>query len=337
MKLKLLIATADSDYAEHLSNNLSGKYSDTFEVSVCSSAERLRDLLAVNRYDTILLEPSFTSSVNADSAHLQLVLMDESGFDDDSNNHLKRIHKYRRISSIVGNILENYAESSNSIGNFVTNTARVTAVWSPSGGTGKTTVALAYAAHKISNGKQAVYLNLENFSSTSAYFQEDGKSISKVFEKLDSNVANVHMLLLGIRQQDISSGITYFCGPENYEDINILTASDIETLVNACAIEADELVIDLASQYDERVKKIFEMANTVLIICAPSSTSQVKLKQFLNQHNVFGQIQVKTVFVNNKCTNIADADANQTIHLPRVQSSDPISIFKTLSSSKFDW
>ena len=34
MKIKLLIATADSEYAEHLSSVLAKKYADTFEVSV---------------------------------------------------------------------------------------------------------------------------------------------------------------------------------------------------------------------------------------------------------------------------------------------------------------
>lgn len=265
MKIKLLIATADNDYAEYLSNILSEKYSNTFEVSVCSSLERLRDLLAINKFDTALLESDFISTVPLNSISLPLILVGESGVISDSQ--LKKVRKYQRISSIVGNVLENYSEIDKNINSFGTNKAHIIAVWSPSGGSGKTTVALAYAAHKISGGKQAMYLNLENFSSTSAYFQENGKSISKVFEKLDTNV---HMFLMGIRQQDKGSGITYFCGPENYDDINILTVNDIETLIDACAIEVDELVIDLSSQCDEKVQKIFDLVDAVLIICDSS-------------------------------------------------------------------
>ena len=333
MKIKLLIATADSDYAEHLSNVLTEKYSETFEVSVCSSSERLRGLLASGRHDAALLEQSITFAVNLDSILLPLMLIDESEIVSESG--LKHIRKYQRVSAIVGNVLENYAEVSMGISSYSADKAKITAVWSPSGGSGKTTVALAFAAHKVLSGKQSVYLSLENFSSASAYFQEvTGKSISKVFEKLDSNV---QMFLMGIRQQDSGSGISYFCGPENYDDMNILTADDIETLVGACAAGVDELIVDMSSQCDERVKKVFGLADTVLIVCDPSSTSQGKLRQFINQHNVLGQIRDKAVLVNNKGAKKAETYTGKSIQLPLLQSADPISVFKTLSGGNFDW
>lgn len=334
MKIKLLIASSDSYYVEHLSNMLAKKYLDTYIVSICSSRERLEDLLAANRYDIALLEPSFTVSVNFNSIQLPLLLMDDFEGIADINSSFKGIAKYQRISSLAGNILENYAEVGKGLNSFNASKAHTTAVWSPSGGSGKTTVALAFAAHKISEGKQALYLNLENFSSTSAYFPENGKSISRAFEKLGSNL---HLHLMGIRQQDSGSGIFYFCGPENYDDINILTANDIEMLIKACATEIDELVVDLSCCCDGRVQEIFNFADTVLVICDPSSTSQAKLKQFIDQHNVIGQIRAKAVLINNKGARTADAGINRAIDLPLVQTTDPISIYKTLSACKFDW
>ena len=338
MKIKLLIATADGDYANHLSTILSEKYAETFEVSVCSSAERLKNLLAVNKYDAALLEYDFAcdfaSDINLSSISPPLVMIDETGVIADDNNSFKRIRKYQRVSAIAGNLLENYAEIGKGVCNFDTSRARITAVWSPSGGSGKTTVALAYAAQRIAKGNQAVYFNLENFSSAPAYFQESGKSISKVFEKLESNV---QLLLLGIRQQDAGSGILYFCGPENYDDINILTSDDIETLVDACATDIDELVIDLSSQCDERTQKVFEIANIILIVCDPSITTHAKLRQFISQSNAFGRIQTKTVLVNNKGAKTTEPGFNKIVPLPFVNSADPISVYKSLSSGRFDW
>ena len=46
MKIQLLIALNDIDYTEHLSKVLSEKYADRFEISICSSAERLQDTLS---------------------------------------------------------------------------------------------------------------------------------------------------------------------------------------------------------------------------------------------------------------------------------------------------
>ena len=45
MKLQLLIAIGHQDYMEHLSDVLTQRYGETFEVSVCSTGERLRELL----------------------------------------------------------------------------------------------------------------------------------------------------------------------------------------------------------------------------------------------------------------------------------------------------
>ena len=331
MRIKLLIATTDNDYAEHLSNILSEKYMDTFEVTVCSSAERLQPLLAGSRFDAALLEPGLAASVSLSAVSLPLLLIDESGMVPDSE--AKSIRKYQRISSLAGTVLEHYAEISQGISGLHSGRARITAVWSPAGGTGKTSVALAYATHQASRGKQALYLSLENFSSTSVYFPEGGKSISKAFEKLESNLP---MLLAGIRQQDSGSGVFYFCGPENYDDIHILTTEDIEILVGACSTGMDDLIIDLSSQCDQRTRRIFDLADSILFVCDPSAASQAKLRQFIQQHNIFGQIQSKSVLVCNKGAAMAETGISKTVSLPLVRATDPGSVFKALSSGKFE-
>jgi len=92
----------------------------------------------------------------------------------------------------------------------------------------------------------------------------------------------------------------------------------------------------LSSQYDSRIRKIFDLADAILLVCDPSSTSKAKLHQFVNQHNIFGQIQSKVVLVNNKNAKTTEPKIDKTVQLPLVQSTDPVSIFKTLSNGKFD-
>ena len=332
MKIKLLVATADLDYADHLSAVISEKYADAFEIIVCTSENRLRDLLSGGKFEIVLADPGFISLVNASSVTLLVCLADDE-YTDDEWGDIKRIGKYQRISSIVGNILEYYSQISGAVKSTVPVAAHISAVWSPSGGSGKTSVALAYAAYKVSEGKKATYVSLENFASTSAYFQGAGKSISKAFEKFESE-SNLRMYLTAIRQTDSASGISYFGEPENYEDMNILSAEDIENLVKACAAETEELVVDLSSVCDARVKKVFELADAVLLVCDPSSTAQTKLRQFFNQHDVFGKIQSKIVLINNKGANTPSQyieDIKKTIQLPFVPSADPVFVEKTLS------
>ena len=334
MKIKLLIATGDSDYTEHLSRVLIENFADTFEVNVCSSIDRLRDLLAVDKFDAALLEPFFTSAVDLGPVRLPLVLADDVSTAGESENNLRKIRKYQRVSSLAGSILEYYAEVSLGMGGFSASRGKITAVWSPAGGSGKTTVALLYSASRSSEGKQALYLNLEDFSSVSAFFPENGKSISKAFEKMESNLL---LFLQGIRQQDGASGLMYFCSPENYDDINILKTKDLETLLNACAEGIDELVVDLPASCGERVQTVFAAADTVFIVSDPSVISQAKLKQFTDQHTVFSEVKGKAVFIGNKGVKTGSADFTKEIQLPFVNSADPVFVFRTLSGANIPW
>ena len=112
---------------------------------------------------------------------------------------------------------------------------------------------------------------------------------------------------------------------------------DIEVLINACSQGVDELVIDLSSQIDERINKIFDIADMILLVCDSTSTSQNKMKQFVTQHNLYGKIQNKVTYVNNKgAKTIEGIDIDRVVSLPLVQTTDPISIYKTLSGVRYE-
>ena len=336
MKIKLLLAATDYDYLEHISKIVAKKYCNDFDISISSQLNHLTNFLASNRVDVALLEPNMVKEIPLDHINIPLLLIDESSSLPSNLSNIKKIRKYQRISAIIADISELCAEIPPGPGgkHSFGKKARLTAVWSPAGGSGKTTVALAYAAHKVSKGSDVVYLSLENFSSVPAYFIEKGKSMSTVFSKLDSNLK---ILLRGIRIQDSGSGIYYFTEPDNYDDINVLTVEDIELLLSGAMDDIDELVVDLSSQCDERIQKILELADTVMLVVDTSDTSQVKLKQFLCQHNILLRIQTKCVLINNKGARVTESSIYKIISLPLVRSTDPVSIYMTLSGNNFEW
>ncbi|MCL2159193.1 MAG: hypothetical protein FWH48_07290, partial [Oscillospiraceae bacterium] len=298
------------------------------EVCVCTAKDRI---LTNNKFDIALIEPDFWSPENIGPDTLVMLLVEDG--DGTSPPEIKKICKYQRISAIVEDMLGEYSAKGKMPQRANSHMAHIVAVWSPAGGAGKTTVALAYAANRAAADKRATYLNLENFASTPAYFQGGGTSISKVFEKLENSGG---IFISAMRQTDASSQISYFCAPENYDDMNILSGVDLETLILACAADTDELVVDLSSQCDERTAKIFELADKILLVCEPSSAAQAKLGQFAGQHDVFGKIQHKLVLVDNKGANTKKLGIENTIGLPYVPSADPVAIFMALSKQSFD-
>jgi cellulose biosynthesis protein BcsQ len=338
MKIQLLIAIFDRDYADHLSGVLTEKHAESFEVTVCSAAERLDAILAARMFDVALFDSALISANGYAKVRVPLLLSDgtEAGTeaDSDGTEEIVKIRKYRRISRISGDILEEFAKVAVGTSGLGGGKASVTAVWAPAGGVGKTTVALAYAAQKAASGSAVTYLDLEYFSSTSVYFTEQGKSISTAFEKLGGG--NVALLLKAIALKDAGSGIFFFSPPTNYDDMNELTEEDIEILVAAASENSDELIIDLPSVCDERCRRVFEKADAVFLVADGGKTSLSKLQQFAAQHNLFEKIRAKTVLIANKGARVNDTRYSRTVNLPAVSSADPITVYKTLSGVSFD-
>jgi len=359
MKIKLLVATADKEYAKLISDNISEHHSNIIEVNDCSTLECLHETLSKRRFDVALMDTGLIKSIDTGSVDLSLILWSESEASADVPAEFGRIKKYQRISTIVSEVLERYAGISGNKQGLSSKFANITAVWSPTGGVGKTTIALAYAMARISEENEVFYLNLEDFSSVPGYFNETGKSISSVFEMLDNPNGNIKMLIKGICCNE--NGITYLCNPDNFDDMHILSPENIYDLVTSCAEMTDELIIDLSGAYDARSKKVFELAHKVFIVTEPTISAKVKLAQFATQNNVFETIKEKVTFIANKEAQGIDSFSGQLIRqltggptgqpvgqltgqpvgqligsvisIPFIQTENPKDIYKTLAES----
>ena len=336
MKIKLLIATPDADYAEHLSSRIAERHTDAIDVSVCFSSEGLQELLSAKKFDAALLEANIVEGADLSNIQLPLLLWTEDADAPDIAAAPGKIRKYQRISSLVAGVQEQYAKISTDGAGIDQEKARITAVWSPAGGVGKTTVALAYASGKISEGKQVLYLNLEAFSSSPVYFDEAGKGISAVFEMLENHEGNISMLIQGVRRNSSEAGISYFCRPDNFDDMNILSAENVAVLINACAGSTDELVIDMSCLCDDRARQIFDLADRIFLVTDTTLTSRIKLLQFTTQHHIFEDIKSKSVHIANKSAALDDPMTDKIISLPYVQSADPLTVYRTLAGYSFE-
>lgn len=338
MKIKLLIATPDTDYAEFLSSRIAERHMDAADVSVCSSLEGLQDSLMDRKFDAALLEASLLEGADLCNIQLPLLLWTEDMNASDTLDTFKKIRKYQRVSSIVSCVQEQYAKVATDGRGFDQDKAHISVVWSPAGGVGKTTVALAYAAKKVSEGKRVLYLDLELFSSSSVYFDETGKGISTIFEMLENHEGNIKILIQGIRRYNSETGIAYFCRPDNFDDMNILTSENVSVLIDACACAGatDELVIDMSCLCDERTQRIFDLADRVFLVTDMTTTSQTKLYQFATQHHIFENIRNKAIHIANKSAALGEPLTDTVISLPYVQTANAAIVYRTLVSYRFE-
>ena len=328
MKVKMLVASEDIRYSMKLSEQISRNHSDTLEVFVCSNPDLLKETISQSKIEIVLIDQVFVTLIEEIEVTLPLILHSEMQADE-APEELTRIKKYGRVSAIVADILETYSKVSKKAIVGAIKAAQITAVWSPAGGVGKTTVAMAVAAAAAQNGKSVFYLNLETFSSMSIYFDEGRKSISSVFEMIESGEGDVKMLLSGISAEE--NGITYIGKPGNYDDVNILSAENIEELILSSGSLTEELIIDISLPCDGRTKKVFELAGRVLLVTDKSATAKAKLSQFITQNNVFDSIREKTTLIANKGA-LAEEESTQSVNsLPQVAVASESRVYKELS------
>ena len=329
MRIKLIIFTEDTAYSKLVSDNISEFHSDSIDVSISDSVKSMGEMLSKRNYDVALVDSALINELDMSAINMPLLLWSESDSSDDRPDGFGLINKYQRISSIVAAIFEQYATVSRAGRSVGSENANITAVWSPTGGVGKTSVAIAHALSHAATGKDVFYLNLEDFSSTPGHLNDSGKSISSVFEMLENNDGNVNMLIQGICCN--VKGITYLCSPDNFDDMSILTTENINELITACAELTDELIIDLPCAHDSRTRKTLELANKVLIVTDGSATSDTKLTQFVSQNTAFESIEKKVTFIANKDAMLNKPFAEVVVSLPFVQSADERTVCEKLA------
>ncbi|MCL2628052.1 MAG: hypothetical protein FWD44_05050 [Oscillospiraceae bacterium] len=328
MRVRTLIATSDTAYTEHVSQHISEYHSDTIEISVCNTLEHLQKSLSARRYDVALMDAALIKGADLDAVTLPMLLWSEQEPCDISIVPGRTI-KHQRISKTVSDVLEKYATVTGKINIAGDKKGKITAVWSPAGGVGKTTLALALAAAAAINEKEAFYLNLEAFSSTPAYFIEQSRSISAVFEMLEAGDGNAKMLIQGICGSE--SGIKYLCSPDNFDDMCILSPDNIHELVTNCADITEELIVDLSSICDKCTRQVFELADRVLIVTDNTDTAHHKIMQFVAQSNVYESIKDKIILALNKGALPSMEISQKKVSLPQINSTDTKYIYKVLA------
>ena len=329
MKIKLIIVTKEKDYAERFFLGAASKR-DQIEVDICTSYEKLDGLLRQGKYDVALVEPEAVEHVDSTLVKLCLLLWDQKHGEAPNHYDLPVIRKYQRITSSLSQVQGQYAQlTPEFLGGD--KKCRLTAVWSPAGGTGKTTVAVA-SALRLAEQKKVTYLDLEYFSGTQALFECNGQSISTVFPSLGGNLV---LEMQSICMVDSNTEVQYFCPPSNYDDMNELNEEDVLALIKAAAENSEELVIDLSSVCDKKTRSIFEVVDQIYLVVDSSQVAQAKMRQFMNQHDVYPVYSDKITVILNKGAGMGLPEGTNVVRLPMVQSADPTSVYTTLSGKQF--
>ncbi len=300
MILKLAAAAADRSYVQRLMRALE-EY-DNLRLSVFTDQESLKLSLADRKYDVLLFDPAFYDPQAFQNAvTLPVLLLDENYILPEYLKDFAKISRYQRVSQIYKRVLELYSEKAGSAGNLSeTGRAGAAAFYSPAGGTGKTTLALACAARLAAQGVRVCYLNFEEAASEECYLpQKAERGLSELLGCLGENL-NFSMKLQGLLQNK-GENLYYLNHFDSPNDFYEMKEEELEKLMEVIQGSGffDAAVMDLGCSMERKNQKLFELADTIVLVEGCGRTAESKQKIFYNQMHILNAYREKMVRVIN--------------------------------------
>ena len=157
MNILLAIADSNKEYLRKISEELQG-YSD-LTIYVYTSADKLENAMENESFDVVMFDPDLSESrINFSRVKMPICLYSEEAENTSLYKECAHISKYQRISKIYKDMIRAYAEKAGySYESDHAGKMSVVSVYSPIGGSGKTTVALAIAGLAAKKGKKPLF------------------------------------------------------------------------------------------------------------------------------------------------------------------------------------
>ena len=289
-KLNLIITDYDEEYLNSLYVYITSEHKSAFEVNCFSDKELFLESLkeTKNKESLVLVvdERMYDSSLENMGINTIILLVDY----DVDNNDKKYIHKYRDIEFFKDKVIKAYTENNPENTTKIQSNNAVTTiipVYSPVGGSGKSTIAAGLSFALSEYGRQVFYLNLEDIQSTDLYFNgENNQSLSDVIFEVKDRAPDFIAKLLSSINKDRDTGVDYLNPTESIFDIEDMTEEDAKWLIEGiCNVgKYDYIIVDMSSKYNSLYNMILKSHLVAKIVCPilNDRTSLNKLEKYVD-------------------------------------------------------
>lgn len=268
MKIRIAILEQDKNYLQRLLSAFETKYEDKIEMYSFTEEKLALDAVKNNKISVFLTGDNF--AVNKKQ------MPDKCGFaylvdtpDIEVLNGEKAICKFQKIDLIYKEIVSLYSENAlDKIKNYDEGSARIITFISPSGGTGTSTMAVAFAKYFAKCGKKTLYFNTEELGDSSIYFMGEGQfTFDDVIYAIKSKKANMSLKFESTVKQDISG--VYFFSPGNKAlDVIDLTREEISQLLVDLKMSGifDVIIWDMDYSFNELRSSRMELVSDIVAV-----------------------------------------------------------------------
>ena len=310
-KLSLIVADNKPLFTDIFVNYLTNQHSKRFLTHCYIDKENLENFFLNNdkEVDILLISPELYYD-GLENKNIKSIIILSNGRLNKSLEKMKSINRFQSGDIIVGQMLNIFSERNSDLidiqqGSKMT---KIVGVFSPNGGTGKTSIAVASAITCSQRDKNVFYLNLENIPSTQMFFlNRQELNFSHVLYYLKSKKINIGLKIDAIKVLDPIYNINYFPIQENLLEPTEILSEEFELLI--CNLRNSKLYdiifIDFSSIIDYKTLKTLSICDEILLVLTQDHICSIKNELFYKELRAFDpknntDISAKLILLMNK-------------------------------------
>jgi len=320
-KLNLVIADIDKDCAQSLTEYCVDFEKDFFyKVSGFYDEKNLIEYLSLESPDVLLIDYNLYSKIQELPFKGVLILMND-GFTPKEYESFEQINKFIQGREITNAVISIYSKVKKSNITFQkgSKSCRIVAVYSPIGGCGKSSVAVALAKTMAQAGKKALYINMEDIPSVNLHFPRGNATtdFTEVLYEAIQQKPDIASAILASQNID-DTGCGYIRPPESASylyDLNREQWVGLWSSMKAFGMH-DDIVIDMSTALDMKNQVILSLVDDCVVVSDMTKLGNSKLNVFEKNLNTIKDtlkpelFKSKVIYLINETRNKNDAIKN---------------------------
>ncbi|WP_158301756.1 hypothetical protein [Paenibacillus mesophilus] len=281
-RLEMIIADRDTGYMVLLSDYVrETEWSRKLSVRQATRPEMLQEYVRTRKAQLYLVHPDFEIGEHSGGCRIRLC---ETKQEADERSGMMGVYKYQPLHQLLGKVIELYRQFTAS-GNraAVTDEPAVYAVFSGSGGVGKTTVSVQLARAFAEKGERCLYWNMELVPGRNLPKEADAELAARFVYGLRTNAPWTGDCVPGLISRAEPFGFDYFSGFSIVRESLELTRGDVAKLVEWLkrTKRYDMIIFDLEATLHERVLAALAESDAVVWIVTEDGESSDKTFRLL--------------------------------------------------------
>ena len=285
-KKNILITDSDANYRENFERFLRNTHSDKFIINTAANSDGVKAFAdnTDRKIDILLITPD--TYVERIKNYASVVMILSNGVIPIQLEKYPVIKKYQSGDAIVHSILRAYAEAMPDEFDItqLNGDCEIICVFSPVGGSGKTTISALLATHLAAKNK-VLFFSMEQFQYTEHLFSGSSRYNMSDFlyfvHKNDSEMlTNLNKMLI----TDVNSKVNFLNSPQCFVDLNKIEKEKWNAFIKSLALIGlfNKVVIDMPSHLDDQAIEVLSNCNKIIAPVLDDRMSVLKVNRLVH-------------------------------------------------------